>query len=343
VRTNVVCGSAAVGVAGTLVTAVVHDAAAVRNPDIDPFYYWGMANGHTVLAPFGYRVLVPGLVRALPLDHDAGFVLLTGVALAVLVGALFTWLERHTTPARAVAGTALVVGSVGWTQFQAPYRNDMAMLALLALAAVAADRDRWGWFTVAAIGAVLARDSGVIVALVPLAGFVLTRDRRALTAAFTTAAVFLLVRGLVPVVPRPLQLPSEILPFRAAMDGGLAASFLLAAGASFGAAWILVPLAWRRIDVRSRRWALPAVASMLTLLVGSDWARLLAPAALVVAIAVVRAPVRTWGLWTVTGSVALASYQANNVAWVLATLCLGVAATVASRDQQRAESDVVTV
>src|SRR4029079_12716695 len=191
-RKGVLCCSAAVGVVGAVAAWMKHQAAFVHDPRVDPFYYWGMANGSTVLAPFGYRILVPGLVRALPFENHVGFVILTGVALAVLVGALYTWLERHTTPSRAAAGTALVVSSVAWTQFQVPYRNDVAMLGFLALCALAADRDRWGWFTIAAVGAVLTRDSAVIVALLPLAAFAHQRERRALAGAVVTVLAFLL-------------------------------------------------------------------------------------------------------------------------------------------------------
>ena len=58
---------------------------------------------------------------------------------------------------------------------------------------------------------------------------------------------------------------------------------LVAIGSSFGAAWAFVVSGWSFMDSMSRRWALVAAASVPTLLIASDWSRLLAPAFLIVA------------------------------------------------------------
>jgi hypothetical protein len=230
---------ASLGLAWTL-----HNPSQVHGPD-DPSFYWRLAEGKTVAAPFGYRILIPWTVRVLPLDHHFSFVLVTALSVAVLAAALWCWGRRYASAGRVAAALAIILASGPvWIQLKSPYRNDVEMMALLAVAALCSDRRRWYTFSIIAVAAVATRDVAVIVAMVPLLSWRKERNSRALLAFLLTVTAFLAVRGLLPVIPRPLQHPSDILSWRASEDGGLLAALVFAFSTSFGAAWFLVPVSW---------------------------------------------------------------------------------------------------
>src|SRR5262249_27520490 len=130
---------------------------------------------------------------------------------------------------------------------------------------------------------------------------------------------------------RSLQRPSEILPYEAVVYGSLLNAVLVAVATSFGAAWLLVGITWQRIDARTKLWGLVALATLPTLLIASDWPRLVAPAFVVVAMSAAKSEVSVWGLWGVAGTLALSAVWPDRVTWAVATFVLGAAAVVASR------------
>ena len=305
------------------ITWFLHDAAEVHGPN-DPAYYWRMANGHVALAPLGYRILVPSVVRVLPLDHHVGFVIVTGVSLGIAAGGLGAWLERRTCRSRVMCGVALVAASGPvWWVLRSPYRPDSAMLALFAVAALLSDDRRWLMFACVAALAVAARDVSVIMGVVPLLSWWRERDARALVAFAVTVGSFVAVRGLVPVVARGFQHPAVIFAFRAREDGSIAMAVVLAICISFGAAWLFVPLAWRRLDEMARLWGVVALASVPTLLIAGDWSRLLAPAFLLVAAAAVASNRETIRIAVVAGLLLVSSYV-SSPGVTLVTTAIGV-------------------
>jgi hypothetical protein len=313
----------------------LHDPREVVGP-YDPAYYWRMANGQVVSAPFGYRILVPSFVRALPLDHHVGFVFVTAVSMTVLCVAVWVWLHGYVSSLRAAAGAAIVLASGPvWWQFHSPYRTDAAMMALLALAALFSDERRWVAFAIVAVMAVAARDVAVIIAIVPLLAWRAERDHRALWALGAIVTTFLLVRGFVPVIPRPLQRPGDILHFRAAQDGGLIIAVFLAIAGSFGAAWFLVPAAWKRLDTNTKHWALVGAAAIPTLLIASDWSRLLAPAFPLICMSAVRSRVSTSALFVVAALTAYPNWVPQSTSLLLLTTATSGAVMLLWRDHHR--------
>jgi MFS family permease len=315
---------------------LVHTRSGVKDPFFDAYYYWRMAQGQRTWAPFGYRILAPGVVRAMPLGTDVGFVVVTAVAIAVLAGVSYAWLSRHVPPVRAVAGVAILCSSTAVLgSLRVPYGTDVTMLALIAICAWAADQDRWLAFTLAAVAAVLTREAAVVLTLVPLAAFVRERDRRALVAVVAPALGLLAVQDLVQVYPRPLQQPSEVFGYLSRHYGGISSAVVVAVAMSFGAAWLLVPMAWSRLDATSKSWALVAVGSIPLLLIATAWGRLMAPGFVLVAIAAVRAPVRTWGLYGVAFLIAVTSFAPDNLPLAASTLVLGVGVVLVARTPLR--------
>ena len=329
--------------AGAAVAWALHDPADVTGPN-DPSYYWRMAEGNKVSAPFGYRIVVPSLVRALPVDHHVGFVLVTAASVTVLAAATWLWLRRHVDASRAVAGVALVLASGPIAiQLQCPYLSDATMMALIAVAVLLADREQWRLFAVVAIATVLARDAAVIVALVPLAAWVQSRNRSALLAAAAAVATCVVARALIPVIPRPFQPPRDVLAWRAASDGGLTRAAIGTALGSFGAAWLFVPLSWKRIDSRTKRWALVAVASVPVLFIASDWTRLLAPAFPLIAMAAVRSSVATKGLFVIASLLFATTIQPTHIAVRLLVFAASTAVIVLWRDTQATDDATIDI
>jgi hypothetical protein len=315
----------------------LHDPREVVGPN-DPAFYWRMANGERVSAPFGYRILVPYLVRLLPVGHHFGFALVTAVSLTVLGVTVWVWLRRYVSGVRATAGAALVLASGPvWWQLHSPYRTDGAMMALLALAVLFSEERRWLAFAVVGVAAVVARDVSVIIAIVPLLAWRSERDNRALWATGAVVVAFLAVRGLVPVIPRALQHPADIVAFRAAQDGGLLTAIFIALAGSFGAAWFLIPGAWKRLDANTKRWAFVAAAAVPTLLIASDWSRLLAPAFPLACMAAVRSRVRTGALFVVAGLTMYPSLVPQSVSLLFLTTAVSAAVMLLWRDRAREE------
>ncbi len=303
----------------------LHDPADVLRHD--PYYYWRMAEGHVELAPFGYRILVPSIVRVLPMGHHLGFVVCTAAAITVAAVALWLWLRRHTVASRAAAGVAIFLASGPvWFQLRSPYRSDAAMMAFLACCALFADRNRWIAFAIAGMTAVLARDAAAIVVVVPVLAWWQRRDRAPLYAAASIVVAVIAVRGFVPVIPRAPQDPGDILAFRSEHDGGLWRSVLIAVCSSFGPFLMLIPQAWRHLDANSKRFAAVAVAALPSLLIASDWSRLLAPLFPIVCIAAVRSRVRTEALYAVAAMLLSCSVAQPSLDVVLLATASGVAA-----------------
>ena len=322
---------AAIGTIAGLVTWMVRDIAPHNDPFRDSYFYWRMAEGQKGWAPFGYRILAPAFVRALPTGTDVGFVLLTALSVALLASVTHVWLSRHVGPTRALAGVAIVCANVAVLgQLQVPYGSDATMLALVAVGALLADREQWLGFAIAAVAAVLTREAAVVLALVPLAAFARERDRRALVAGVATVLAYLTVQNWISVHPAPLQRPSEVLAFVTQLHGSILGAALLAVGTSFGAAWFLLPAGWSRMSSVSRSWVLVAGATVPMLFIATGWGRLLAPAFVVVAMAAVLSPVRTWGLYCVAGLTALAAL-CDNVPVAVSALAVGIGVVVAAR------------
>jgi hypothetical protein len=201
------------------------------------------------------RLLGPLLVRALPLDAQAGFLVLTLVSLALT--SLLTWLAAREVVDdewRAVLAIPLLFG----TWVVAPNLREYGLVDPLAWVFVAAvwlcTIKRW-WLAAAIVGAVgvVAKE---IVALAALAAAAAAFDRRRPWLALGVGGPALLA-----VVSLTLVFPGSgadagAYVFKWVRDGlfsngvGRAVFLLFAA---YGALWLLLPQAWRGLPPHLRR------------------------------------------------------------------------------------------
>jgi hypothetical protein len=218
------------------------------------------------------RLLGPLIVRALPLDAQDGFFVLTTASLGVT--ALLTWLAARELVAderRALVAIPLLFG----TWLVAPNLREYGLVDPLAWAFVAAvwlatvRREWWVAAVLAAVG-VVAKE---VVALAALAAAVAAFDlRRPWLAVGVAAPALLTVVALTALFPGS---GSDAVAYvlKWVRDGlfsnGIGrAVFLLFA--SYGALWLLLPRAWSQLPARLKRaWVVFAVAAIGLPLVGS--------------------------------------------------------------------------
>jgi hypothetical protein len=243
------------------------------------------------------RLLGPVLVRAMPLDAQDGFFVLTTVSLGVT--ALLTWLA-----AREVAGSEsralLAVPLLFGTWVVAPNLREFGLIDPLAWVFVAGVwlatlRRRWLLAAVLAAVGVLAKE---VVALAAVAAAMAAFERRRPWLAMGVA-----VPALLTVVALTLVVPGSGTDATAYLvkwvrdglfsNGVARAAFLFFA--SYGALWLLLPRGWPVLPPPARRVAyvyLPA--ALLLPLVGSPERMEEAIFPLVITAAVVA--VRSWSL-----------------------------------------------
>ena len=249
------------------------------------------------------RLLGPLIVRAMPLEPQDGFFVLTLASLAVT--ALLTWLAaREIVPereadARAVAAIPLLFG----TWVVAPNVREFGLVDPLAWAFVAGTwlatvRRRW-WLAagIAAVG-VVAKE---VVALAALAAAAAAFDRRRPWLAVGVAAPALVVVGALTLLFPGSGSDASAYVLKWVRDGLFSngvgrAAFLLFA--SYGALWLLLPRAWPELPGHLQRAAMVyGLAALVLPLVGSPERMEEAIFPIVIAAAVVAT--RTWRLSTV--------------------------------------------
>jgi hypothetical protein len=218
------------------------------------------------------RLLGPLIVRALPLDAQDGFFVLTTVSLAVT--ALLTWLAARALiddELRAQAAIPLLFG----TWVVAPNLREFGLVDPLAWAFVAAIwllTIRQQWLAVAAIAAVgvVAKE---VVALAAVAAAAAAFDRRRPWLAVAVAAPAVLVVVLLTVLFPGSGTDAGAYVFdwvrKGLFSNGVGqAVFLLFA--SYGALWLLLPKAWPQLPTYLQRAAAVFLSAALLLpLVGS--------------------------------------------------------------------------
>jgi hypothetical protein len=219
------------------------------------------------------RLLAPLIVRALPLDAQDGFFVLTVVSLALT--AILTWMAASEVLIgdhwRALAAVPLLFG----TWVAAPNLREFGLVDPLAWAFVAGTwlatvRKQW-WLAagIAALG-VVAKE---VVALAALAAAAAAFDRRRPLLAVGVAAPALLVVGALTVLFPGSGSDAGAYVFKWVRDGLFSngvgrAAFLFFA--SYGALWLLLPRAWPDLPDHLQRAALVyGFAAVALPLVGS--------------------------------------------------------------------------
>jgi hypothetical protein len=221
------------------------------------------------------RLLGPLIVRAMPLDAQDGFFVLTIVSLAAT--ALLTWLAaREIEPAgdlgrRALTAIPLLFG----TWVVAPNVREFGLIDPLAWAFVAGAwlatirRQWWLAASVAAVG-VVAKE---VVALAALAAAAAAFDRRRPWVAPGVAAPALVVVGALTLVFPGSGSDASAYVVKWVRDGLFSngvgrAAFLFFA--SYGALWLLLPRAWPELPAHLRRAAIVyGLAALALPLLGS--------------------------------------------------------------------------
>jgi hypothetical protein len=218
------------------------------------------------------RLLGPVIVRALPLDAQDGFFVLTTVSLAVT--AVLTWLAARDLVAdgwRALVAIPLLFG----TWVVAPNIREFGLvdpLAWVFVAAVWLATIRRQWVLAAVLAAIGALAKEVVV-LAAIAAAAAAWSPRRPQLAFGVAAPAVAVVALLTVVFPGSGTDATSYLFKWVRDGLFSngvgrAVFLLFA--SYGSMWLLLPRAWTlfRADLR-RAAAVYLVAAVLLPLVGS--------------------------------------------------------------------------
>jgi len=219
------------------------------------------------------RLLGPLIVRALPLDAQDGFFILTVASLAVT--AVLTWMAAREVLIgdewHALAALPLLFG----TWVVAPNLREFGLIDPLAWVFVAGTwlatvRKQW-WLAagIAALG-VVAKE---VVALAALAAAAAAFNRRRLWLAVAVAAPALAVVGVLTLLFPGSGTDAGAYVFKWVRDGLFSngvgrATFLLFA--SYGALWLLLPRAWGELPAHLRRAAMAyALAALALPLVGS--------------------------------------------------------------------------
>jgi hypothetical protein len=223
------------------------------------------------------RLLGPLLVRAMPIDAQPGFFVLTCASLAAT--ALLTWLAARDMlhdEARALLAIPLLFG----TWVVAPNLREYGLVDPLAWAFVAGvwwATVRRQWYLAAAVAAVgvVAKEIVLLAAFAAAAAAAFepqTRTLRPLRAIAVAAPAVLVALGLTVLYPGSGSDASAYV-FKWVRDGlfsngPLRAAFLLFA--SYGALWLLVPRGWLGLPEHLRRAAIVYLAAAVVLpLVGS--------------------------------------------------------------------------
>ena len=219
------------------------------------------------------RLLGPLIVRAMPLDAQDGFFVLTVASLALT--AILTWMAASEVlvgdDRRALAAIPLLFG----TWVVAPNLREFGLIDPLAWAFVAGAwlatvRKQW-WLAagIAALG-VVAKE---VVALAALAAAAAAFDPRRPWLAVAIAAPALVVVGALTVLFPGSGNDAGAYVFKWVRDGLFSngvgrAAFLLFA--SYGALWLLLPRAWHELPAHLRRAAtVYGLAALALPLVGS--------------------------------------------------------------------------
>lgn len=260
----------------------------------DTANYRALAEGYTVYLPFCHRLLVPGLVRLLPLPVPAGFFLVSYAALAGTLTLLHALLRRLDVPplsAAAVPVLALTCYPVGF--YLSNWDSVDAVVQCLSAAFLLAVLARRRPLAAALLAAAVAtKETGILLApllllAAPDPGGPLAPRRlaRAAFAAAPAVALFLAVRLWAPRVPGPndfqglagfAELVREIWDYNCAEHGFVPRAvreFLR----SYGFFWLLAGVGlmgpWRaRLSLA---WLYLAACGFLLCLVATDWSRML--------------------------------------------------------------------
>lgn len=260
----------------------------------DTHRYVAMVAGETVPAPFAYRVLVPGIVRALPVGIETGF-LITTALFSFLTLLVFHRLLRCigageqaaliTTAALAFAyPIAFYLGRWGLIE---PAANLALVLALYCFF-----NDRPGWMALTVFVGVTAKES--VLLLLPLLLWAVWRRGRPPVARLGYSALAVVppllllafLRARIPVEPSVYDVagPDDlrtlwafILDYNFTGYGfipRLGREFLR----SYGFFWAFAALGWRFVPSRATQMVclyLVAVSAGLCV-VATDWSRMLA-------------------------------------------------------------------
>lgn len=249
-----------------------------------------------VAAPFSYRFLVPAVVGVLPGSHEISFIVITILSISATSYVLFKYLCTIVKLELAAIGSLLFLLSPASTfSLVDPYLVDPVSFLCMALVFLLVAQGRW---TVAAITfgvGVLVKET-ILLLLLPLTALAISRRFRPIGGWSLLLAGGFLVYGLLHYSP---LLFGEIKPnypyltkdtfdlvvdYQRANYGSVLSSLLMAIFESFSFLWIAagVGLFWlwkERGDQRGRALtvssSLLVVPALLSLVVATDWVRML--------------------------------------------------------------------
>ncbi|MGH9029603.1 MAG: hypothetical protein ACRDV4_08325, partial [Acidimicrobiales bacterium] len=241
-------------------------------------------------APFGFRVLTPWIVWLSHANPSYFFAAVTIVSLAVASALLYMYLLELYSGGVAMFGTALfVVSPTTLIELKNPVDVDALFLAMMVLAFLALVRRRWWVLGVALVIGTLDKESMLFVLLpVLLVGLLDYRLRpwRRWVALVAAPLFFYALIHYTTLVFNPLPTSYNYFSsanisfvFRAqhVINGNSDGfSFLWSMIDTFGALWLLAAMNFSKASRHVRRTTIFMIPVFLTVLLATDWARMLA-------------------------------------------------------------------
>lgn len=263
----------------------------------DALFYMEMARRPFTVtaAPFCYRVLSPLIVWLLPLGVSPGFLILTFAGLAATAATLYVYLREFYAHQRALFGVGLFLFSpcVTWN-LQNPYLVDPLSYFFIVLAFLLLRREKWLGLTLALAVGVLAKET-VLFVLVFIAAVAIFKYR--LRPLSRWAMIFIcpclvyaavryapLLWGAAPPAYSYLSEHNLYIVWRKRDE--LAKIVISTFLYSFGVCWLLLPWALRRAERFIQLSAVFLIPVFLSVVIVTDWIRILAYAFPVVIAAV---------------------------------------------------------
>lgn len=253
-------------------------------------YYLAMSSrpGDPTAPPYTYRVLTPWLVRLTGLDAFWGFALISIVGLAVAGVLLWAVVLRDRTPRNAWLALGLFVFSPAGIYYLADdYRVEPLAFAFLAGVLLLLQRQQTTWAAVVCVVGLLDKETVLFAAPIVLLQAVRGRAWAAVAVVLAGAPALYLVIHRTDLIAHgagrefPYFTAGNLEAIVRHQEGHVFLAVLIALVVGFGPLAVAAAVGWRSAGSLLRLWALLLVPIALSMVIASDWIRMLAVAAVV--------------------------------------------------------------
>lgn len=237
--------------------------------------------------PYTYRVLTPWLVRLTGLDPFWGFALISIVGLAVAGVLLWAVVLRDRTLRQAWLALGLFVFSPAGVYYLADdYRVEPLAFAFLAGVLLLLQRERMTWAAVVCVAGLLDKETVLFAAPIVLLQALRGRAWAAVAVILAGAPTLYLVIHRTNFIAHGA---GQEFPYFTAgnvdaimrQGGHVLLAVLIALVVGFGPLAVAAAVGWRSASSLLRLWALLLIPFALSMVIASDWIRMLACAVVV--------------------------------------------------------------